>query len=121
MNNIKNMNIKNIEFQNLIFTTTILILHVIYFAFFLGIRYINEKYIQWLSTFIQFGVCIFLIIRFFPLYKIRELTNLDVSIIFYCATFLLMNVVLVEISNLFPQTKKYTSFDNITDVQNKIF
>jgi hypothetical protein len=119
--NMKNMNIKNIEFQNLIFTTTILILHVIYFAFFLGIRYINEKYIRWLSTFIQLGVCIFLIIRFFPLYKIRELTNLDVSIIFYCATFLLMNVVLVEISNLFPQTKKYTSFDDITDVQNTFF
>lgn len=108
----------NIEFHNTIFTTTILILHVIYFAFFLGIRCINEKYIGFLSTFIQFGVCVFLIIRFFPLHKIREITKLDVSIIFYCATFLLLNVVLVEISRIFPQTQKYTSLNNITDLQN---
>jgi magnesium-transporting ATPase (P-type) len=114
----KNLNyINNIEFHNTIFTTTILILHVIYFAFFLGIRYIDEKYISFLSTFIQLGVCIFLIIRFFPLYKIRKLTKLDVSIIFYCATFLLMNVVLVEISNLFPQTQKYYPLT----IKNKIF
>lgn len=118
-----NMNyINNIEFHNTIFTTIILILHVIYFAFFLGIRYINEKYIRFLSTFIQFGVCIFLIIRFFPLYKIREITKLDVSIIFYCATFLLMNVVLVEINNMLPpQTQKYSPLNNITAIQKNIF
>ena len=98
----------NVEFHNMIFTTTIIILHVMYFAFFLGIRYIDEKYVNILSTFIQFGVCVFLIVRFFPLHKTHEITKLDVSIIFYCATFLLMNVVLVEMSNLFPQTQKYS-------------
>lgn len=98
--------INNIELQNTIFSSSIMFLHVAYLAIFLGIRYIDEKYVRFFSTIIQFGVCVFLIIRFFPMYKIREITKLDVSIIFYCATFLLMNVVLVEISNIFPQTHK---------------
>ena len=100
------MNINSIEFQNTIFSSSVIFLHVAYLAIFLGIRYIDEKYIRFFGTIIQLGVCIFLIVRFFPMYKIREITKLDVSIIFYCATFLLMNVVLVEISDIFPQTHK---------------
>lgn len=118
---IMNINVNSIEFQNTIFSSIIVFMHVFYLAIFLGIRHIDEKYIKFLSTIIQLGVCIFLIVRFFPLHKIREITKLDVSIIFYCATFLLLNVVLVEISRIFPQTRKYTSLNNITDVKNTFF
>lgn len=93
-----------IDFKHNLFSISILLIHISYLAVFFGILYINQTYIQIFSTFIQFGVCIFLMIRFFPLRKTHELTKLDISIIFYCATFLLMNVVLVEIYNILPHT-----------------
>jgi hypothetical protein len=93
---------KNVEFNNYIFTTSIILVHISYLALFFGILYIAESYIRAFSTIIQFGVCLFLIIRFSPWLKRHEVTKLDVSIIFYCATFLLMNVVFVEIYNILP-------------------
>jgi hypothetical protein len=92
-----------IEFNNYIFKISIILIHIAYLAFFFGILYIDEAYIHYFSTFIQFGVCMFLIVRFFPLRKSHEVTKLDVSIIFYCATFLLMNVVFIEIYNILPR------------------
>ena len=86
------------------FTISIILIHVAYLAVFFGIIYIDESYIRIFSTIIQFIVCIFLIIRFSPFRKVYEITKLDVSIIFYCATFLLMNVVFVEIYNILPHT-----------------
>jgi hypothetical protein len=93
----------NVEFNHYIFKISILLIHIAYLAAFLGILYIDESYIHYFSTFIQFGVCLFLIVRFFPLRKIHEITKLDISIIFYCATFLLMNVVFIEIYTILPR------------------
>jgi hypothetical protein len=93
----------NTEFKHLLFSGSILLTYIAYFAAFFGILYIDDSYIRAFSTFIQFGVCLFLIIRFFPLRKTHEITKLDVSIIFYCATFLLMNVVFIEMYNILPR------------------
>jgi hypothetical protein len=93
-----------IDFKHNLFSISILLIHISYLAVFFGILYIDQRYIRIFSTFIQFCVCIFLMIRFFPLRKIHNLTKLDISIIFYCATFLFMNVVLVEIYNMLPHT-----------------
>ena len=94
---------KNSEFNRYLFNGSIILVHIAYLAIFFGILYIDEAYIRIFSTFIQFGVCMFLIVRFFPLRKSHEVTKLDVSIIFYCATFLLMNVVFIEIYNILPR------------------
>jgi len=85
----------------LFFSATIFFIHLAYLAVFFGVAIINETYLKNLSTLVQLGVCLFLIYRFFPLKEIDVLTRLDRSIIFYCATFLLLNVVLVEVYNTF--------------------
>jgi 4-amino-4-deoxy-L-arabinose transferase-like glycosyltransferase len=91
------------DFNHLLFKGSIIFIHIAYLALFFGILYIDESYIRYFSTFIQLGVCLFLIIRFFPLRKSHEVTKLDVSIIFYCATFLLMNVVFIELYTILPR------------------
>jgi len=80
-----------------LFKFSILFIHIAYVAAFFGIAYINQTYVRYFSTFIQFVVSLFLIIRFSPFKKTYEITKLDVSIIFYCATFLLLNVFVTEI------------------------
>ena len=94
-----------IVFNKYVFNASIIFIHIAYLAVFFGILYIDKTYIHNLSTLIQFGVCMFLIIRFFPLRKTHEITSLDVSIIFYCATLMFMNVVFVEIYNILPHTE----------------
>ena len=92
----------NHDFKLFIFNLSIIVLYISYLAVFLGIWYIDESYIRVFSTIVQLVVCIFLIVRFFPFSKIYEITKLDASIIFYCATFLLLNVVVVELYNIIP-------------------
>ena len=94
----------HIDFNHYLFKISIILINISYFAVFFGILYIDESYIRNFSTFIQLVVCIFLIIRFFPLRKTHQLTRLDVSIIFYSATLLFMNVVFVELYHMLPNT-----------------
>jgi len=93
------------ETKLLVFTTSVIFLHIGYLAIFFGIVLIDETYLRALSTIIQLVVCIFLIIRFSPLLKNHDITKFDASIIFYCATFLLLNVVLVEVYNYLSNVK----------------
>ena len=79
-----------------LFSGTVLFLHVAYLAIFFGVVLMDVSYLRKLSTVVQVVVCLFLIWRFFPLRTMREITPLDRSIIFYCATFLFMNVTAVE-------------------------
>jgi len=76
-----------------------------YLATFLGITYINQTYVRYFSIFVQLTVALFLMVRFSPFKKTYEITKLDVSIIFYCATFLLMNVIVTEIYETVRQLK----------------
>jgi len=94
---------KSEEINHSIFKISILLTYIAYFLGFFGILYIDDSYIRAFSTFIQFSVCIFLMIRFFPLRKTYDVTKLDVSIIFYCATFLLINVVFIEVYTILPR------------------
>lgn len=106
----------NLELKLSIFNYSVLFVHIAYLAIFFGIIYVNERYIRNFSTFIQFGVCIFLITRFSPFNKTHEITKLDVYIIFYCATFLLMNVVAIEMYNIIASnTNIHKYFDNINN------
>ena len=84
------------EYSHYLFSGTVLFLHIAYLAIFFGVVLFDVAHLRRLSTAVQFGVCLFLIWRFFPLRTMREITRLDRSIIFYCATFLFMNVTAVE-------------------------
>jgi hypothetical protein len=96
----------HVDLKLRIFTMSVIFVHIAYVAIFFGILYIDQRFIKNFSTIIQLVVCLFLIIRFWPLHKKHEITKLDVSIIFYCATFLLLNVVSVEIhNNILPYIK----------------
>ena len=93
--------------SSLLFSGTILLIHIAYIAIFFGVVLIDESYLRQMSTLVQLGVCVFLIWRFFPLRQLRELTKLDRSIIFYCATFLLMNVVAIEVYKTFIEPLRH--------------
>ena len=85
-----------------LFSLSILFIHIGYLATFVGLAsYFNQYYVHYFSMFIQFIVCIFLMVRFSPFKTTYEVTKLDVRIIFYCASFLLLNVVVTEIYNIF--------------------
>jgi hypothetical protein len=92
------------EYKLFVFNMAITVIYISYFAVFYGIISLDKTYIRNFSTLIQLGVCMFLIYRFFP-YKttVVSLTPLDVSIIFYCASFLLLNVVATEVYVAFFQ------------------
>jgi len=87
---------KEMEHGLYLFGGTVLLLHIAYLAVFFGVVLMDVSYLRKLSTGVQLGVCLFLIWRFSPLRTMREITPLDRSIIFYCATFLFMNVTAVE-------------------------
>ena len=73
-------------------------IHVLYFATFFGILYINQTYIRWLNIVIQCFVCVFLIVRFNPFRKDMKLKPLDNYIIFGSAIILATNLLAVEIA-----------------------
>jgi len=87
--------------RHLWFTGTVLFIHLAYVAIYFGIIFIDEIYLRNFSTLVQLGVCLFLIYRFSPWQKLDVLTHFDRSIIFYCATFLLLNVVSIEVYRAF--------------------
>lgn len=70
----------------------IFLLYLLYFVTVLGISYFSnmQKYIHYLSSFIQVFVAIVLIIRFNPFRHIK-LADSDVPLIFASASFLLLN------------------------------
>ena len=85
-----------------LFRGAVLFIHLLYLAAFFGVVLIDERYVRNFSTVVQLGVCVFLIYRFFPYYRTTyALTALDVSVIFFCATFMLLNVVSVEVYSAF--------------------
>jgi len=86
------------EYKLIAFTSAVVLVHIAYIAVFFGIVAIDQTYIRNFSTLIQLGVCLFLIYRFFPYRQsIIKLTPLDISTIFFCSTFLLLNVVVTEV------------------------
>jgi hypothetical protein len=73
----------------------IVLLYFLYLAVFFGLFYMNAKYLNHLSIFIQIFIAVVLIIRFNPL-RNHVVKSSDSTIIFASAFFLLMNVGLTE-------------------------
>lgn len=70
-------------------------LYLMYFLVFFGLFNISPEYTRLFSNFIQFGICLFLILRFHPFRK-HELKEFDGDIIFGSAMFLLANLGITE-------------------------
>lgn len=75
---------------------TSITIHVIYVLLLFGVISVNPQYIKYLSIFIQFFVCIFLMFRFHPFRKSYDIHKNDQVIIFYSAIFLLTNLGITE-------------------------
>ena len=76
---------------------SILLIYFFYIAVFIGIFVNVPYYIKELHFIIQIGLCSILMIRFHPFRKKYILKPYDISFIFGTATFLFINVILVEI------------------------
>jgi hypothetical protein len=94
----------NISFQSLdgllqyfgrYYVYILTILQISYVLAFVGLNYINPVYLNSFNIFIQFFVCIFLLVRFHP-YREHQLKPYDSKIIFSSALFLLVNLGFVE-------------------------
>jgi len=78
----------------------IIFLHAVYVLIFIGLVSVNQAYLRYLNVIMQLFVCVFLIIRFFPMRK-QRLKEYDGTIIFGSATFLLMNLGFIEVARNF--------------------
>jgi hypothetical protein len=78
-----------------IYLAMVIALYISYAAAFLGIMYVNPKYVANLSLAIQTFVCSFLIYKFHP-FRQHKLEPFDSNIIFASAGLLLANMGLVE-------------------------
>jgi hypothetical protein len=85
---------------------SIIIINIIYIAVFLGIFVTVPVYIRHLNFIIQSLLCVILIIRFHPFKENNQLKPNDTMFIFGAATFMFINVVLVEIVK-FPLVNTY--------------
>jgi len=79
-------------------------LYVLYVVLFLGLFYVNPTYVHWLSSAVHLAICIFLLFRFHP-FKKHDLRPFDSTIIFGCALFLFINIVITDIGVSYIEQK----------------
>jgi hypothetical protein len=91
--------------------------YLLYAAAFLGIMYVNPKYIANLDLGIQTFVCLFLIYKFHP-FRTHKLEPFDSNIIFASAGLLLANMGLSEYVAATLRTNKLikSTFTPLSDI-----
>jgi hypothetical protein len=87
---------------------TLGITYIGYIFLFLGVSYVSPGYIKTLGNFMHIFICLLLIYKFNPLRGKIQLTDYDSQLIFLSATFILVNIGLVEIANAFFNELKGT-------------
>jgi hypothetical protein len=75
---------------------TLVIFNIIYFSTLFGILIINTTYIDAFNIAVHIILCLFLMYRFNPFRTAREINKYDQIIIFSSASFLLLNLGIVE-------------------------
>ena len=75
------------------FIGCLIFFHLLYLLCFFNLSIFNEKFVHFLNGFIQFFVCIFLLIKYNPLRK-PEFNNNDSFLIFTSVSFILFNLAL---------------------------
>ena len=91
---------KTDQITNYIYIFSLLIIHLVYIAVFLGVFVTIPEYIRLLNIFIQVFLCFVLMIRFHPFRENPKLNNGDTMFIFGAGFILFTNVVLVELSKI---------------------
>ena len=83
-------------------TYFITILHILYFLILFGITLVEPQYISFFDKMVQLFIVIFLLYRF-GFNKTKTITQFDNRVIFYCAFFLLVNLIATQFafSNIF--------------------
>jgi len=89
------------------------ITYIGYIFLFLGISYISPSYITTFGNFMHIFICLLLIYKFNPLRGKIQLSEYDSQLIFLSATFILVNIGLVEIANAFFNQLKGTFDTNM--------
>lgn len=74
------------------------LIYLSYFLLFFGIYYVNPKYTEYFSLFIQTFICLFLIIRFHP-FREHKLKEFDDKLIFGSGLILLSNLGIMSYIN----------------------
>ena len=83
-----------VNIQERVFDSTVIATWVLYIISLLGLSLSAPKYLQWLDYLLKVYVCLFLIIRFNPIRKKVDFTDLDRKIVFISAMFLLTTTIL---------------------------
>lgn len=95
--------IAHIDHAKYIYISTMMIIHIIYFATFVGVFAINQLYVNYLNVFIQTFVVLFLVARFHPFQnRQNNITSADTTIVFGSAILLGTNLLTVEFAKLLP-------------------
>jgi hypothetical protein len=98
----------NMDNNTLLFASFAL-LHILYYATFFGLFYINPEFLNLYSTCIQTFVALFLIYNFHP-YAKHVITKFSANVIFSSAVFLLTNSVSIQIANILHKSNMKIPF-----------
>jgi len=107
MQDISKVNLVSEVFLYRFFISSLIIFHLLYLLCFLNLSIFNEKFVLFLNSFIQFFVCVFLMIKYNPLRK-PEFNKNDSFLIFTSASFILFNLALnLGLQEIFDKYKNY--------------
>jgi hypothetical protein len=81
------------DYQNLFFDICIIVSYILIFVSALGYNS-GTKYLQDLDYYVRIYICLFLIIRFNPIFTFKEFTDLDRKIAFTAGVFILTTTAL---------------------------
>lgn len=93
-----------------IYFITVILLHILYFFTFLGMIYLDERYVKLFNIGFQIGICVILLLRFNS-YNQHKMTNFDRTLIISAASFLLFNLFMTELYHAYiVKTDWYNRF-----------
>lgn len=87
------------EFQEKAVSFIIYLSYFLYLVIFLGLSSQAPKYLETLNFYFRLYICLFLLIRYNPLFRIHDFTDLDRRICFSAGVFILTSTYMVPIRN----------------------
>lgn len=113
--------ITNIDNAKYVYIGTMTLIHVLYFATFIGFFTINQIYVNYLNVFIQTFIVLFLAIRFHPFGNRHIITTADTTIVFGSAILLGTNLLTIEFAKWIPTHYSETAISFVrNDIKTRI-
>jgi len=107
---------KQIPYQ--IYFVSLLLVHIVYVAVYLGILSSTPEYINWLNKFVQVGLFVFLMYRYHPFQQEYTFHPLDAQLIFGSAFLLFCNIVSISLIYSFFPLEKILPIKNLHENKN---